>query len=115
VGDQRRQVGHRLDGPGLRDSNESVRVEVVSEQERRVVVGRREQARAAVVEQVALVDRLQPERVPLLGQGREDRLGLALAVRPKRLRPELALGGRLLRDRPPEVERYNQVASSFVQ
>jgi hypothetical protein len=115
VRDQRRQVGDGLDGPGLGDPDEAVRVEVVAQQERRVVVGRREQARAAVVEQVALVDRLQPERVPLLGQRREDRLGLALAVGPKRLRPELALGGRLLRDRPPEVEGYNQVASSFVQ
>jgi hypothetical protein len=115
VGYQRRQVGDRFDGPGLRDPDESVRVEVVAEQERGVVVGRREQARAAVVEQVALVDRLQPERVPLLGQGREDRLGLALAVRPKRLRPELALGGRLLRDRPPDIQGYSQPASSFVQ
>jgi hypothetical protein len=115
VRDQRGQVGDRLDGPGLRDPDEAVRVEVVAQQERRVVVGRREQARATVVEQVALVDGLQPERVPLLCQRREDRFGLALTVRPKRLRPERALGGRLLRDRPPDVQGYSQPASSFVQ
>jgi hypothetical protein len=115
VRDQRGQVGDGLDRPGLRDADEAVRVEVVAEEERRVVVGGREQARAAVVEQIALVDRLQPERVPLLTERREDRLGLGLAVRPKRVRPELALGGRLLRDRLPEVDGYNQRASSFVQ
>jgi hypothetical protein len=45
-----------------------VRVEVVAEQERRVVVGRREEPRRAVVQQVALVDRLEAEAVALLGQ-----------------------------------------------
>jgi hypothetical protein len=44
VGDQRRQVGDRLDRPGLRDADEPVGIEVVAEQERGVVVGRREQA-----------------------------------------------------------------------
>jgi hypothetical protein len=58
-----------------------VRVEVVAEQKRGVVIGRGEQARATVVEEVTLVDRLQPERVPLLGERREDGLALPLAVR----------------------------------
>ena len=115
VRDQRRQVGDRLDRPGLSDPNEAVGVEVVAEQESGVVVGRREQTRAAVVQQVALVDRLQPERVPLLAERREDRLGLALAGRAQGVRPERALGSRLLRDRPPEINGYNQPASSFVQ
>jgi hypothetical protein len=115
VRDQRRQVGDGLDRPGLSDADEAVGVEVIAEQERGVVVSRREQARAAVVEQVALVDRLQPERVPLLAERREDRLGLALAGRAQGVRPERALGGRLLRDRPPEINGYNQPASSFVQ
>jgi len=115
VRDQRRQVGDRLDRPRLCDPDEAVRVEVVAEQERGVVVGRREQARAAVVQQVALVDRLQPERVPLLAERREDRLGLALAGGAQGVSPKRALGGRLLRDRPPEVQRYSQPASSFVQ
>jgi hypothetical protein len=90
-----------------------VRVEVVAEEERRVAVGRREQARSAVVEQVALVDRLEPERVALLGQRREDRLALRLGG--QRLVPEPAFPRGLLDDRLPEVERYSQVASSFVQ
>jgi hypothetical protein len=115
VRDQCRQIGDRLDRPGLRDPDETVRVEVVAEQERGVVVGRREQARAAVVEQVALVDRLQPERVPLLAERREDRLGLALGCGAQSLRPERALGGRLLRDRLPEIDGYSQPASSLVQ
>jgi hypothetical protein len=115
VGDQRSQVGDGFDRPRLRDPDEAVRVEVVAEQERGVVVGRRKQARAAVVEQVALVDRLQPERVPLLAERREDRLGLALAGGAQGVSPERALGGRLLRDRPPQVDGYSQPASSFVQ
>ena len=49
-----------------------MRVEVVAEQQRRVVVGRREQARPAVVDEVALVDRLEPERVARLAERRED-------------------------------------------
>jgi hypothetical protein len=90
-----------------------VRVEVVAEQQARVVVARLEQPRAAVVQQVPLVDRLEPERVPLLGECRED--GLALGLGPKRLGPERALGRRLLRDRLPEIDGYSQPASSFVQ
>jgi hypothetical protein len=58
-----------------------VRVQVVAEQQRGVRIGRREEARAAVVEQVALVDRLDPERVALLAERREDGLVLALAGR----------------------------------
>jgi hypothetical protein len=92
-----------------------VRVEVVAEQERGVAVGRREQPRRPVVQQVALVDRLQPQRVALLRKRREDSLDLPLEARPKRLSPERALLARLDRDRVPEAGRYSQVASSFVQ
>jgi hypothetical protein len=90
-----------------------VRVEVVAEQQGRVVVNRREEPRAPVVEQVALVDRLEPECVALLTQRREDRLPLRLAG--QRLVPEPALPRGLLDDRVPEVERYSQPASSLVQ
>ena len=48
--DQRGESGHGLDGPGLGDADEPVRVEVVAEQERGVAVGRREQARRPVME-----------------------------------------------------------------
>jgi hypothetical protein len=67
------------------------------------------------VEQVALVDRLEPERIPLLAEPGEDRLELTLAGRAQGLLPEPALAPRLLRDRLPEVDRYSQRARSFVQ
>ena len=92
-----------------------MRVEVVAEQQRRVVVGGREQPRRPVVEQVALVDRLQAEGVALLGERREDRLLLAFAGRAQCVLPEGAFACRLPSDRLPEARRYNQVASSFVQ
>jgi hypothetical protein len=92
-----------------------VRVEVVPEQERGVGVGRGEQPWRAVVQEVALVDRLQAERVPVLGQRREDGLLLALGLGAQGVAPERALACRLRRDRLPEARGYNQVASSFVQ
>jgi hypothetical protein len=78
-----------------------VRVEVVAEQQRDVVLGRREQPRLTVVEEVALVDRLQPERVRLRGERRED--GLVLRVAAQRGAPDRALAGGLARDRLPEI------------
>ena len=90
-------------------------VEVVPEQKRRVRVGRCEEPRPAVVQQVALVDRLEAQRVALLGERREDGLVLALVLRPQRVRPKGALRRRCLRDRRPDVSSYNQPASSFVQ
>src|SRR4029079_470775 len=57
--DQARTGAHRLDGPRLRDPDEAVRVEVVAEQQRGVLVDRGEQARKAVVEKVALGDTLR--------------------------------------------------------
>jgi hypothetical protein len=92
-----------------------VGVEVVAEKERGVVVGRCEQPRAAVMEQIALVDRLESERVRLLGERREDRLELSLDAGPERVSPEAALQRRLVRDPLPQTGRYSQVASSFVQ
>jgi hypothetical protein len=92
-----------------------VRIEVVAQQERGVGVGRGEEPRPAVVEEVALVDRLEPKRVALFAERREDRLELAFAGRVQCLLPERALASRLARDRLPEVKGYNQRASSFVQ
>jgi len=111
--DQLRQVADSLDRPCLRDADEPVRVEVVAEQQCRVVVARREEPRAPVMEQVALVDRLEPERVALLAQRREDRLSLRLVG--QRLVPEPTLARGLLDDRVPDGDRYSQPASSFVQ
>jgi hypothetical protein len=112
-GDQRGEVADRLDRAGARDPDQAVRIQVVAEQERRVGVRRREQARPAVVEQIPLVDRLEPEGVALLAEWRED--GLALGVGQQRLLPEPALEPGLGGDRLPEIQRYSQPASSFVQ
>jgi hypothetical protein len=111
--DQRRQVADRLDRPGLGDADEPVRVQVVAEQQRRVRIGGLEEARPAVVEQVALVDRLEPERVPLLAQGREN--GYPGGLRAQRVPPQPAFLRGLAGDRLPEIRRYSQPASSFVQ
>jgi hypothetical protein len=111
--DQRGQIRDRLDRSRVGDADEAVRVEVVPEQQCRVRVDRREQPRPAVVEQVALVDRLEPERVALLAECREDRLALRFGL--QRLAPEPALVGRLAGDRLPQIQRYSQPASSFVQ
>jgi hypothetical protein len=92
-----------------------VRVEVVAQEEGGVGVERGEEPRPAVVEEVALVDRLEPQRVALFAERREDRLELALAGRVQRLLPEPALASRLAGDRLPEVKGYNQCARSFVQ
>ena len=54
----------------------------------------REQARRAVVDEVALVDRLEPEREPLVAERREDGLELALGLRPQRVAPERRLSPR---------------------
>ena len=90
-------------------------IEVVAEQERRVGIGGREQPRTAVVQEVALVDRLQPERVALLAERREDRFELTLLLGPQRRLPQPALTRGLEGDRLPEARRYSQRASSFVQ
>jgi len=114
-GDQRRQVGDRLDGPRLGDPDQSVGVEIVPEQERGVGVGRGEQPRLPVVEEVALVDRLEAEGVALLAERREDRFELARVLRSQRRLPEPALPSRLEGDRLPEAGGYSQPASSFDQ
>jgi hypothetical protein len=92
-----------------------VGVEVVAEQERRVGIAGREQARPSVVKEVALVDGLEAERVALLAERREDRFELPVARRAQRLFPERALPRRLLRDLLPEGYCYSQCARSFVQ
>jgi hypothetical protein len=113
--DQRGQVGDGLDRPHFGHPHEAVRVEVVAQQERGVYVGWSEEPRPAVVQQVTLVDRLQPKRVALLPERREDPLELALVDRPQCFLPEAALASRLPRDRLPDVGDYNQRARSLVQ
>jgi hypothetical protein len=92
-----------------------VGVEVVAEQEGGVAIGGREQSWPSVMEEVALVDRLQAERVALLAEWREDRLELTVLLGPQRRLPEPALPRGLEGDGFPEARRYSQRASSFVQ
>ena len=113
--DQRREICDCLDGACFGDADEPVRVEVVAQQQTRVGVSGREQPRAPVVEEVALVDRLEPEGVAILSEAGEDRVAFALVLGPKRGLPEPALTRGLEGDRLPETRRYNQPASSFVQ
>jgi hypothetical protein len=113
--DQTGEVGDRVDGARLGDSHEAVRVEVVAQQEGGVGVRGLEQSRPPVVEQVPLVDRLQPEGVALLAQRREDGIGLTLVLRTQRGLPEPALARGFEGDRLPEARSYSQPASSFVQ
>ena len=75
--DQLGEVGHGGDVSGLGDADEPVRVEVVAEERCRVAIRRYEEARAAVVHEVPLVDRLQTERLPGRAEGGDH--GLALA------------------------------------
>ena len=92
-GDQLGQGDDGVELPGRGDPDEPVRVEVVAEQQRRLVVGGREETGAPVVDEVALVDGLEPEREPLRRQRPEDPDPLRLGA--QRLAPERALGRRL--------------------
>ncbi len=66
--DQLGQIRHGQHLLECRDANESLCIEVVPEQKRRVDVFGREEPRLSVVEEIPLVDRLEPEREALLGQ-----------------------------------------------
>jgi hypothetical protein len=63
------QVGDDVHLTNRSDADEAVRVEVVAEQDRGVAVGGREEPWTAVVEKVALVDRLEPDREAFRAQG----------------------------------------------
>ena len=102
--DQVGQVGDGLDLFERCDADEPVRVEVVAEQDRRVEIGRSEEAGTAEVEEVALVDRLEPEREARLGERREDRLELTLVVGAQRGGPERALPPRPPRRSSPRAQ-----------
>jgi hypothetical protein len=99
------EVGDHADVSLFGHAHEPMGVEVVAEEDARVAVGRREQASAPVVEQIALVDRLDAEREALIRQRREDRKLLLFRLRPKRCAPERAFSLRLLGDGLPERGR----------
>ena len=96
------QVGHDADVSLPRDPHETVGVEVVAEEDARVAVCRRKQASPPVVEEIALVDRLNAEREALVREGREDRKLLPFRLRPTCCTPERTLPLRLPGDRVPE-------------
>ena len=90
VGAARDQLGELADGVDVTrrgDPDEAVCVEVVAQEQRRVVIRWGEEPRSAVVSEVALVHGLEPECVRLAAELREDRLVLALSFRPERVAP----------------------------
>jgi hypothetical protein len=101
-GEELGEVGDHSDVSFLGDAHETVGVEVVAEEDARVAVCRRKQASAPVVEEIALVDRLDPEREALVREGREDRKLLPFRLRPKCCVPERTLPLRLPGDGLPE-------------
>jgi hypothetical protein len=82
-----------------------VGVEVIAEEDARVAIGRTEQPSTPVVEQIALVDRLDAEREALIGQRGEDRDLLPFRLRPECCAPERTLPLRLPGDGLPERAR----------
>jgi hypothetical protein len=99
------EVGHHTHVSLSGDADETVRVEIVAEQDAGIAVLGREQTRRAVVKEVALVDGLDAEGEGLLGERGEDRKLFALRLRAQCRAPERALTLRLERDRPPERRR----------
>ena len=65
---------------------------------------RREEARLAVVDEVALVDRLEAEPELLRSERGEDGLRTPFVLREKRLLPERALARGLVRDHVPHAD-----------
>ena len=106
----RDQVGkrrHRVELAGRGNADEPVGVEVVAEQDRLLGFGICEEPRPAVVDEVALVDRLEREREPLRRKRREDRRELALAVGQERPAPR---AGSPRRPPPPASPRARAAA-----
>jgi hypothetical protein len=86
--DQLAHVGDRSHRAGRREVDEALRVQVVAEEQDRVPVAGREQARAAVVDEVALVDRLDRECEARISERREDRRAVARAAGAERVAPQ---------------------------
>ena len=100
------------------NAHEAMGVEIVAEQQR--VLRRRwgEQPRPAVVEEIALVNRLHAERASLFAEWREDGLQLSLILGPQCGGPERALATRPVGDVVPEGGSHrakNLPAASIVR
>src|SRR5262245_5540679 len=101
--DQLAHVRDRRHGARGRESDEALRVQVVAEQQDRVLVTGREQARASVVDEVALVDRLHGQGEARVRERGEDGDAVAGAARTERFSPQRAVAFGLERDLLPEV------------
>src|SRR5947208_16697923 len=107
--DQLAHVRNGLDRARGGEADEPLRVQVVAQQENRVPVARGEETGAAVVDEIALVDRLDGHAEAGLGERREDRHAVAGSSRAQRLLPERALTLGLERDLLPEVKLGSQL------
>ena len=112
--DQLGQIGDGVDLVERRDPNESVGVQVVAEQQCIVRVRRREQSRPAEMQQVPLVDRLQAEREPLLGEREKIRSGSHSDSGSQCRPPERALLDRLVREPCQTSAEEERPAASIV-
>ena len=116
--DQCRKIRHGIHVVQLRHADEAVRVEIVAEQQCVFRRGRGEEPRAAVMEEIALVDGLYTERAALVPERREDRLELPVLLRAQSGRPERALAAGAVGDLVPETCRHrskNRPAASIVR
>src|SRR5213083_3166789 len=102
-GDQLAHVRNRRHRACGREANEALRVQVVAEQKDRVPVAGREQARAAVVDEVALVDGLHGQGEARVRERREDRLAVSGTPRSERSPPERPVALGVEGDLLPEV------------
>ena len=119
VGAEGQELGQLRDHPHVPlggDPDKAVGVEVIAEEDAGVAIGGREEPRPSVVQEVALVDRLDSERELLVGERGEDRELLPLFLRTERGGPESTLGARFECDRVPQRRRrQSQAASSLAQ
>jgi hypothetical protein len=90
------------------DPDESMGVEVVAEEDGDVAVGRREEAGPAVMEEITLVNGLEPDGEPFVTKRRENQRLLALSPRPEGGAPERALPLGLAGDGLPERKARNR-------
>src|SRR5919106_4725108 len=94
-GEELGEVGHHVHLAVSGNADEPVRVQVVPEQHGRVPVDGGEEPRPAVMEQIALVDGLEPDGEALLAERGEDGEQLALLATKKGPGPERAFDLRL--------------------
>jgi hypothetical protein len=101
-GEELGELGHHTHVFLRRHPHEPVCVEIVTEEDAGVAVCRGEEPRLSVMQEVALVNRLDAERKSFVGERREDRQLLPLVFRTECGGPERALVRGLERDGLPD-------------